>query len=179
MLHRCFALFFVISSLLAAQSIETSKVATIHVYRQGRLLTAVSVFVDGTRVVALTPHKTATFYLVPGYHELTMQSGEITPTASFKAVAGKEYFFELEFEHVVSATSLRDLSVTLSMQPKMRDADELREVTIDGSVLLAILAQSNPDGLEPTDPILTNQNVAAGDLAGGYVAVTNGVHRER
>ena len=174
MLHRCFALFFVISSLLAAQSIETSKVATIHVYRQGRLLTAVSVFVDGTRVVALTPHKTATFYLVPGYHELTMQSGEITPTASFKAVAGKEYFFELEYEHVVSATSLRDLSVTLSMQPKMTGADELREVTIDQGSLLAILAQSNPDGLEPTDPILTDANAATGDLAAGQLAGPRG-----
>ena len=179
MLYRCFALFFLVSPFLAAQSIETSKVATVHVYRQGRLLTAVSVFVDGNRVVALTPHKTATFYLVPGYHQLTMQPGEISPTASFKAVAGKEYFFELEFEHVVSATSLRDVSVTLSMRPKMPGADELREVTIDGSALLAILAQSNPEGLEPTDPMLTNQNAAAGDLAGGYVAATNGVNRER
>jgi hypothetical protein len=166
MLSRYFALFFLASSLLAGQSIDANKAATVHVYRQGRLLTAVSVFADGNRVVALTPHKSATFYLVPGYHRLTMQPGEISPTASFKAVAGKEYFFELEYEHVVSATSLRDLSVTLSMQPKMTGADE-------GS-LLAILAQSNPDGLEPTDPILTDANAATGDLAAGQLAGPRG-----
>jgi hypothetical protein len=94
----------------------------------------------------------------PGYHELTMQSGEMSPTASFKAAAGKEYFFQLDYEHVVPSTSLRDLSVTLSMEPKMTGADERREVTIDPSNLLAILAQSNPDGLEPSDPILTDAN---------------------
>jgi hypothetical protein len=179
MLSRYFALFFLASSLLAGQSIDANKAATVHVYRQGRLLTAVSVFADGNRVVALTPHKSATFYLVPGFHQLTMQPGEISPTASFKAAAGQEYFFELEYEHVVSPTSLRDLSVTLSMQPKMTGADELREVTIDQSNLLAILAQSNPDGLEPTDPILTDANKTAGDFAAGQVAATKRIHGER
>jgi hypothetical protein len=119
------------------------------------------VFADGNRGVALTPHKSATFYLVPGYHALTMQSGEISPTASFKAVAGREYFFQLDYEHVVSATSLRDLSLTLKMQPKMTGADEQREVTIDQSKLLEILSQSNPDGLEPSDPILTDANASS------------------
>ena len=118
MFHRYFALFLLVSSLMTGQSIDSTKVATVHVYRQGRLLIAVSVVADGNRVVALTPHKSATFYLVPGYHELTMQSGEICPTAAFKAVAGKEYFLQLDYEHVVSATSPRDLSATLSMQPK-------------------------------------------------------------
>lgn len=161
MLCRSFALFLLFSSLMVGQSIDTSKVATVHVYRQGRLLVAVSVLADGSRVVALTPHKSATFYLVPGYHELTMQSGETSPTAQFKAVAGKEYFFQLDYEHVVSATSLRDLSLTLKMQPKMTGADELREVTIDQSKLLEILSQSNPDGLEPKDPILTDANAGS------------------
>jgi hypothetical protein len=156
MFCRKFALFFLLSPLMIGQTINVSKVATVHVYRQGRLLTAVSVLVDGNKVVALTPHKSATFYLVPGYHELTMQSGEISPTASFKAVAGKEYIFQLAYEHVVSATSVRELSVSLSMQPEIQGADELREVTIDQSDLLAILAQSNLDGLQPKDPILTD-----------------------
>jgi hypothetical protein len=157
---RKFALFFLLSPLMIGQTIDAGKLATVHVYRQGRLLTAVSVFVDGNRVVALTPHKSATFYLVPGYHVLTMQSGEMSPTASFKAVAGKEYIFQLAYEHVVSATSLRELSVSLSMEPEIKSADELREVTIDQSDLLAILAQSNPDGLEPKDPILTDANAS-------------------
>jgi hypothetical protein len=156
--HRNFALFFLFSSLLVGQSIDVSKVATVHVYRRGRLLNSVSVFADGNRVVALTPHESATFYLVPGYHQLTMQSGEITPSVSFNAVAGKEVFFQMNYEHVVSATSLRDLSVSLTMQSKVTTGDELREVTIDQSNLLAILAQSNPDGLEPIDPILTDAN---------------------
>jgi hypothetical protein len=179
MFCRYFALFFLISRLLIGQSIDATKVATVHVYRQGRLLTAVSVFADGKRVVALTPHKGATFYLVPGFHELTMQPGEVSPTASFKAVAGQEYFFELEYEHVVSATSLRELSVTLSMQPNLTGADELREVTIDQGSLLAILAQSNPDGLQPSDPILTDGNATTGDLAAAQVAATNGIRGER
>ena len=179
MLCRYFALFFLVSRLLVGQSIDATKVATVHVYRQGRLLTAISVLADGNRVVALTPHKSATFYLVPGYHQLTMQPGEISPTASFKAVAGNEYFFELEYEHVVSATSLRDLSVTLSMQPKMTDADELREVTIDQSSLLAILAQSNPDGLEPIDPLLSDAKETTGDRAVAQLTPAKRIHGGR
>jgi hypothetical protein len=110
--------------LLVGQSIDSSKLATVHVYRQGELLIPVSVFADGNNVVALTPYKSATFYLVPGYHELTMQSGEISPTASFKAVAGKEYFLQLDYAPVASATSLRDLSASLSVQPEIKGADQ-------------------------------------------------------
>jgi hypothetical protein len=176
MLYRNFGLCFLFSSLMVGQSIDSSKVATVHVYRQGRLLNSVSVFADGNRVVALTPHESATFYLVPGYHELTMHFGEISPAASFKAVAGKEYFL-MEYEHVVSPTSLRDLSVTLSMQRKITGADELREVTIDQSNLLAILSQCNPDGLEPSDPILTDANATSGEQAAAHLATTKAIRR--
>jgi hypothetical protein len=79
----------------------------------------------------------------------------------------------------VSATSLRDLSVTLSMQPEMTGADQLREVTIDQSSLLAILAQSNPDGLEPVDPILTGASVTTGDLPATQVVAMQGIHGGR
>jgi hypothetical protein len=177
MRHRNFALFLLFSSLLAGQSIDTRKVATVHVYRQGRLLVAVSVLADGNRVVALTPHKSTTFYLLPGYHVLALQSGEMSPTAAFKAVAGKEYFFQLDYEHVVSSTSLRDLSVTLSMQPKITGADELREVEIDRATLLQILSQSNPDGLEPSDPILTDANANSGEQAAAHMAPTQTIRR--
>jgi hypothetical protein len=104
-----------------AQSIDASEVATVHVYRKGRLLIGVSLSADGTKIASLTPHKIVTFYLFPGYHELTLQSGEISPGALFKAEAGREYFFQLDYEHVASATSLRDLSLSLSMQPKAFD----------------------------------------------------------
>jgi hypothetical protein len=104
-----------------AQSIDASKVATVHVYRKGRLLIGVSLSADGTKIASLTPHKIVTFYLFPGYHELTLQAGEISPGVLFKAEAGGEYFFRLDCEHVVSATSLRDLSLSLSMQPKAFD----------------------------------------------------------
>lgn len=172
MLYRGFALFLILSSLTFGQCIDTREVATVHVYRRGRLLVAVSVLADGSKVVSLTPHKSATFYLVPGYHVLTLQSGESSPTASFKAVAGEEYFFQLDYEHVVSPTSLRDLSVTLSMQPKITAADELREVTIDQATLLQILSQSNPDGLEPSDPILTDANATSGEEAATHLVTS-------
>ncbi len=175
MRYRNVGFFLLFSSLVIGQSIDSSKVATVHVYRQGRLLKTVSVLADGNRVVALTPHESTTFYLVPGYHELTMQSGEISPTASFKAVAGKEYFFQLDYEYVVSATSLRELSVTLSMQPKIAGADEPREVTIAQSDLLEILAQSNPDGLEPIDPILTDANKTSRAQAAAHSASSKAI----
>jgi hypothetical protein len=157
MLFRLLTTLFLFSSL-GGQAIDTSKVATVHVYLQGRLLIAVSVLADGNKVVALTPHKSATFYLVPGYHELTLQAGEISPTASFKAVAGGEYYLQMDYEHVVSATSLRDLKVSLTTQPNLTGTEELREVSIDQSSLLETLSQCNPDGLEPQDPILTDAN---------------------
>jgi hypothetical protein len=51
------------------------------------------------------------------------------------------------------------------MQPKMAGADALREVTIDQGSLLPILAQSKPDGLEPTGPILNDANAATSGRA--------------
>lgn len=84
-----------------AQSIDKSKVATVHVYREGRLSVRVSVSADGTKISSLTQHKMVTFYLLPGYHELILQSGEISPSALFKAKASGEYFFRLDYEHVI------------------------------------------------------------------------------
>jgi hypothetical protein len=139
---------FLFSSLLPAQSIDASKVGTVHVYREGRLLIGASLSVDGSDVVSLTSHKIATFYVSPGYHELTLRSGEISPSASFKAEPGKEYFFKMDYEHAVSATSLRDLSLSLSMEPNTGNANELREVMIDQHKLMNILGQSKPRGLE-------------------------------
>jgi hypothetical protein len=151
MSSRLIAAMFLASSLLHAQSIDKSKVGTVHVYREGRLLIGVSVSADGNDIVSLTPHNIATFYLNPGYHELTLRSGEISPSASFTAAPGEEYFFKVDYEHVVSATSLRDLKVSLSVEPNTGDADELREVKIDQSKLINILQQSNPRGVEPVN----------------------------
>ena len=151
---------FLLSSLLPAQTIDASKVGTVHVYREGRLLIGVSLSVDGNDVASLTPHKIATFYVSPGYHELTLRSGEISPSASFKAEPGKEYFFKMDYEHVVSPTSLRDLRVSLSMQSNT-GADELREVKIDQSKLIDILEQSHPRGLETANSTTSVPNKAA------------------
>jgi hypothetical protein len=153
---RIFAALFLFSSIVVAQSIDPSKVGTVHVYREGRLLKDVAITADGENVVALSPHKIATFYLFPGYHQLTLESGEISPTAFFKAEAGGEYFFQVSYEHVVSATSIRDLRVGLSMQERFVGEAELREVTIDQSKLIEILALSHPCGAESTGPNLTN-----------------------
>jgi hypothetical protein len=158
---RIVAAVFLLSSLLSAQSIDTSKVGVVHLYREGRLLVGVSLSVDGNDIVSLTPNKIATFYLFPGYHELTLRAGEISPTASFKVEPGEEYFFKVDYEHVVSATSLRDLRISLSLQPDTGDADELREVPIDFSKLMQILALSNPHGGEPAIPPTRDSNRTA------------------
>jgi hypothetical protein len=147
MISRIFTAIFLFTSLAGfPQSINPSKVATVHVYREGRLLVETSLSADGNAVASLTPHQSVTFYLAPGYHELTMQSGEISPMASFRAEVGQQYWFRLNYEHVVSATSLRDLSVSLTMQPKGPDADDVREVTMEQSKLLDILKKSGPHG---------------------------------
>jgi hypothetical protein len=97
---------------------------------------------DGYDIVSLTPHRMATFYLAPGNHELKLESGDVSPMVSFDAAAGGEYFFRLEYEHVCSATSLRDLSVSLSEQPNTGNAD-LTEIAIEPGKLTEILARSN------------------------------------
>lgn len=148
---RFIAAAFLVSTMALAQTIDASKVGTVHVYREGRLLRGVSLFADGQNVASLSPHEMATFYLVAGHHELALQSGEICPRASFETRAGGEYFFRADYEYVVSATSLRDLRVSLSVQPNARDTEDLREVTIDQSKLTEILTRSNLGGLEPTD----------------------------
>jgi hypothetical protein len=158
MSSRFVAAVFLVSTVALAQTIDASKVGTVHVYREGRLLQGVSLFADGQNVASLSPHRMATFYLLPGYHELTLQSGEICPKVSFETRAGGEYFFRADYEHVVSATSLRDLKVSLSVQPDPGDAEDLRKVMIDQSKLTEILTQSNPGGLEPADSTSTDAN---------------------
>jgi hypothetical protein len=143
---RFVAAAFLVSTMALAQTIDASKVGTVHVYREGRLLRGVSVFADGKNVTSLSPHHMATFYLAPGYHELVLQSGEISPKASFETRAGGEYFFRADYEYAVSATSLRDLSVSLSTQPNAGDAENLREVPIDESKLMGILGEQSLPG---------------------------------
>ncbi len=79
----------------------------------------------------------------------------------------------MSYEHAVSPTSLRELSVSLSLQPKVVGAEEVREVKIDQAILLQILAQSNPDGLEPKDPILTDANANSQETAAYLAADQN------
>jgi hypothetical protein len=148
MISRIFTAIFLFTSLAGfPQSINPRKVATVRVYRQGRLLAETSLSADGNEVVSLTPHQCVTFYLAPGYHELTMQSGEISPMASFRAEVGQQYWFRLNFEHVVSATSSREPSVSLTMQPKGPDADDTREVAMEEGKLIEILKKSGPHHL--------------------------------
>jgi hypothetical protein len=165
MSYRFVAAAFLVSTMALAQTIDVSKVGTVHVYREGRLLMGVSLFADGQNVASLSPHQMATFYLAPGHHELALQSGEVCPKALFETRAGGEYFFRADYEHVVSATSLRDLRMSLSIQPSAGDAEDLREVTIDQSKLTEILAKSNPGGLEPTDSTSTGANTTTAEQA--------------
>ena len=158
MTPRFVAVALLFSSVALAQSIDASRVGTVHVYREGRLLMGVSLFADGKNVASLSPHEMATFYLTPGYHELQLRSGEICPQASFDVRAGGEYFFRADYEHYVSATSLRDLKVNLSVEPNAGDTEALRDVKIDQTNLLEILAQSNPSGLKPMDSTSSVRN---------------------
>lgn len=167
MSSRLVAAVFLVSTMALAQTIDASKVGTVHVYREGRLLKGVSLFADGQNVASLSPHQMATFYLLPGYHELVLQSGEICPRASFETHAGGEYFFRADYEYVVSATSLRDLRVSLSMQPNAGDPENLREMTIDESKLTQILTNSNPGGHGPTDSTSTDANANSAGSSGG------------
>jgi hypothetical protein len=161
------AAVFLVSTMALAQTIDASKVGTVHVYREGRLLKGVSLFADGQNVASLSPHQMATFYLLPGYHELVLQSGEICPRASFETRPGGEYFFRADYEYVVSATSLRDLRVSLSMQPNAGDPENLREMTIDESKLTQILTKSNPGGHGLTDSTSTDANAKTAGSSGG------------
>jgi hypothetical protein len=155
MISRIFMSVFLFASLSGfTPSIDPSKVATVHVYRQGRLLVETSLSADGNAVASLTPHESVTFYLAPGYHELTMRSGEISPVVSFRGEAGREYWFRLDYEHVVSATSLREPSVSLTMEPKGPDEDDVRAVAIEQERLVDILKKSSPRGLAIEDVTL-------------------------
>jgi hypothetical protein len=152
MISRIFTAIFLFTSLAGfPQSINPTKVVTVHVYREGRLFVETSLSADGNPVAFLTPHESVTFYLVPGYHELTMQSGEISPMVSFQAEVGRQYWFRLNYEHMVSATSLREPSVSLTMQPNGPTEDDVRAVTMQQEKLLDILRKSTPHGFARGD----------------------------
>jgi hypothetical protein len=152
MISRIFTAIFLFTSLAGfPQSINPTRVATVHVYREGRLLVETSLSADGNPVAFLTPHESVTFYLAPGYHELTMRSGEVSPMVSFQAEVGRQYWFRLNYEHVVSATSLREPSVSLTMQPNGPTDDDVRAVALQQGKLLDILWKSSPHGFARGD----------------------------
>jgi hypothetical protein len=92
--------------------------------------------------------------LAPGYHELSMRSGEINPVVSFRGGAGREYWFRLDYEHVVSATSLREPSVSLTMEPQGPAEGDTRAVAIEQERLVEILKKSSPRGFAIEDATL-------------------------
>ncbi len=158
MISHILTTLFLFTSLVGfTQTINPSKVATVHVYRRGRLLVDTLLSVDGNVVASVTPHESVTFYLAPGYHELAMRSGEISPMVSFGAEAGQQYWFQLNYEHVVSATSLREPSVSLTMEPKGPKDDDIRAVIIMQEKLLDILKKSSPGGFAVEDAILPGE----------------------
>jgi hypothetical protein len=126
---RLIAALFLSSSLLTAQSFDASKVGTVHVCRRGRF--EVSLSVDGKDIVSTNQDKIATFYVLPGYHQLVLRSGEISPSASFTAVPGGEYFFNVNYQRVVSARIPGELRVSVSMQSNAGGTGELREARMD------------------------------------------------
>jgi hypothetical protein len=126
---RLIAALFLSSSLLPAQSIDASKVGTVHVCRGGRF--EVSLSVDGKDIVPPNRDRIATFYVLPGYHQLVLRSGEISPSASFKAAPGGEYFFNVNYQRVVSAGTTGDLRVSLGMQSNAGGTGEFRETKMD------------------------------------------------
>jgi hypothetical protein len=129
MSSRLIAALFLSSSLLPAQSIDASKVGTVHVCREGRF--EVSVSIDGKNIASPKRDKIATFYVLPGYHQLTLRSGEISPSASFNAAPGGEYFFQVNYERLVSAGAPGDLRVSLSMKSNAAATGELRNARMD------------------------------------------------
>jgi hypothetical protein len=164
MISRILLAVFLFTSIAGfTQSIDPSKVATVHVYRQGRLLVETSLSVDGNAVASLTPHERVTFYLAPGYHELTMRSGEISSMVSFHAEVGRQYWFRLNYEHVVSATSLREPSVSLTMEPNEPNEDDIRAVLMMQGRLLDILRKSSPRGFAIENAILPDGDPSAAE----------------
>jgi hypothetical protein len=105
---RFITALFLSSSLPAAQATHAGNVSTVHVRPEGRF--EVSMSLDGHDIGRLKRDEIATFYVLPGYHQLALRSGEIGPTASFRAVPGGEYFFKVKYDHVVSEKSRRGLS---------------------------------------------------------------------
>jgi hypothetical protein len=154
MIRTLMAVFLFTSLAGFTQSINPSKVGTVHVYRQGRLLADTSLSVDGNAIRSLTPHESVTFYLAPGYHVLTMRSGEISPMVSFRTEAGQEYWFRLDYEHVVSPTSLREPSASLTLEPNEPDEDDIRAVTMAQEGLIDLLKKTSPKGFAIDDVTL-------------------------
>jgi hypothetical protein len=126
---RLIAALFLSSSLLAAEATNAGKVSTVHVRREGRF--EVSLSLDGHDIGSLSRDKMATFYVLPGYHQLDMRSGEICPSASFTAAPGREYFFKVNYDHVVSEESPRGLRVSLTAQPKFAATRKLRTAKVN------------------------------------------------
>ena len=126
---RLIAALFLSSSLLAAEATNAAKVSTVHVRREGGF--EVSLSVDGHDIGSLNRDTIATFYVLPGYHQLVLRSGEISPSASFEAVPGGEYFFKVDYDHGVSEKSRGGLRVSLSAEPNAGAAGGLRAAKID------------------------------------------------
>jgi len=126
---RLITALFLSSSLLAAEATNAGRVSTVHVRRAGKF--EVSLSLDGNDIGSLNGDKIATFYVLPGYHQLVLRSGEISPSASFRAVPGGEYFFQVSYDHGTSEKSPQGLRVSLSSDPGAGTAAEPRAARTD------------------------------------------------
>jgi hypothetical protein len=170
--------FFLLPSLsISAQNVDSTKVATVHVYRQGRFSVGLPVAVDGNKIASLGLHKILTFYVSPGYHEVNSRVGQFNPTVSFKAEAGQDYFFQMDWEH--GLTTFSPMSLTLTQQNGIVDREKLKEENLDSARLNEILEKCNPKGLEPVSiqahgsfagplEMMTDVEVAAAILQGKH-----------
>jgi hypothetical protein len=131
--------------------------------------------VDGVKIAKLGDHKQATFRVVPGYHEISIKCGSLTPTRAFKAEPGKHYFFQMEYEHNKLVMNLNDVSITLTQVDSVLDLTT-KEEKLSDSELANILAKANPTGAEPGEG--GQQQEVVGTLSDDQVkaAIFSGQH---
>jgi hypothetical protein len=83
------------------QQLNIAKVkepATITVYLTGNGRAGFKTFVDGILVERLDTHHQVSFLVVPGYHEVKMEFGKVTPIRAMHLDPGQQVYLAAEFE---------------------------------------------------------------------------------
>jgi hypothetical protein len=120
---------------------------TIVISHSGRSSIPLDIYIDDKLITRLSLHKRVTFWVAPGYHEVSVKFKSFKPVAPFHVLSGQKLYFSVEFDApwigMVDSSALTIGPVNSVLDPKTK------EEAISEDHLAFLRYRANPTGADP------------------------------